>query len=175
MSELVNRPQTMVDIYRLLPEGTPIQVIDNEFYMSPAPNFSHFDVVDRIVDELKKIVARKNSGRVIFAPVAVFLGDKNAVQPDIFFISTENANIIREEGIFGAPDLIIEVLSKGNANADLVKKKAIYEAFGIKEYFIVDPDNKSVITYFFDNHTYVEQTTQQGRLISRVLGEDIGF
>lgn len=50
MSELLKRPETMVDVYRLLPEGTPIQVIDNQFYMSPAPGFSHFNTVDSIVD-----------------------------------------------------------------------------------------------------------------------------
>jgi len=144
MSELLAKPETMVDIYRLLPEGTPVQVIDNRFYMSPAPNFPHFNIVDTIIDELKKIVQKLNSGRVIFAPVDVFLGDKNAVQPDIFYISNENAHIIQESGIFGAPDWIIEVLSTGNQNADLVKKKAVYEEFGVKEYFIVNPADKSV-------------------------------
>lgn len=88
---------------------------------------------------------------MIFAPVDVFLGDKNAVHPDIFYISNGNAPIIKEAGVFGSPDLIVEVLSPGNQNADLIKKKAIYEEFEVKEYFIVDPGDKSVITYYFKN------------------------
>jgi Uma2 family endonuclease len=175
MSELLKRPETMVDVYRLLPEGTPIQVIDNEFYMSPAPNFTHFNTVDGIIDALKKAVVTKNSGRVIFAPVDVFLGDKNAIQPDIFYIDNDNSHIISENGIYGAPDIIIEVLSPGNQNADLVKKKMVYEEFGVKEYFIVNPDDQHVITYWLDNEKYQEQSTQKGRLVSRVLNAEITF
>lgn len=175
MSELLTKPETMVDIYRLLPEGTPIQVINNEFYMSPAPNVPHFNIVDTIVAKLKKIVPKKKSGKVMFAPVDVFLGDKNAVQPDIFYISNENAHIIHESGIFGSPDLIIEVLSHGNKNADLVKKKAVYEEYGVKEYFIVDPADKNVIAYYLENDKYVEQTSLKGKLVSKLLNTEIAF
>lgn len=164
----------MVDVYRLLPEGTPIQVINNEFYMSPAPDFSHFNTVDSIVDKLKQIV-KKTGGRVVFAPVDVFLGDRNAIQPDIFYISKDHLHIIEEDGIYGSPDLIIEVLSPGNKNADLIKKKAVYEEFGVKEYFIVDPADKAVITYYLENGTFVEQPSQKGKLVTQVLCAAIGF
>jgi len=175
MSELLKRPETMVDVYRLLPEGTPIQVINNEFYMSPAPDFSHFNIVDSIVDNLKKAMAKKNSGRVVFAPVDVFLGDKNVVQPDIFYILKENFFKIKEDGIYGAPDIIIEVLSPGNKNADLVKKKAVYEEFGVKEYFIIDPADKGVITYYLENEKYIGQTSQKEKLVSKLLNAEINF
>jgi Uma2 family endonuclease len=130
MSELLKRPGTMLDVYRLLPEGTPIQLINNEFHTSPAPNFSHFNTVDSIIDSLKEIVANKNSGRVIFAPVEVFPGEKNVNQPDIFYISYENSQIISESGIYDAPDIVIEVLSPGNQNAGLVKKKMCMKNLG---------------------------------------------
>src|SRR5215210_5424188 len=175
MSELLKRPETMVDVYRLLPEGSPIQVIDDQFYMSPAPDFSHFNTVDAIVDELKKVVIKKNSGRVIFAPVDVFLGDKNAVQPDIFYVSNGNAHIIKEAGIFGSPDLIVEVLCSGNQNADLIKKKDVYEEFEVKGYFIVDPGDKSVITYYLENKKYVLQRSQKEKLVSKLLNAEIDF
>ena len=66
MSVLMRKPQTLVDVYRLLPEGTPIQVINNQFYMSPSPNFQHFDVLDKIYDLLKEEIKKQNSGRVFF-------------------------------------------------------------------------------------------------------------
>ena len=175
MSELLQRPETMVDVYRLLPEGTPIQVIDNEFYMSPAPNLSHFNIVDSIVDELKKIVSKEAVGKVFFAPVDVFLGEKNAVQPDIFFISNQRTDIIHEEGVYGAPNIIIEVLSPGNKNADLIKKKSVYEEFGVNEYFIVNPIDKEVLAYYLDNKKYSQQPTQTGRLITKILKAEISF
>ena len=175
MSELLERPETMVDVYRLLPEGTPIQVINNQFYRSPAPNVPHFRIVDSLSEKLKKIIKESDLGEVFFAPVDVFLGNKNAVQPDIFYISNKNAHLIHEEGIFGAPDLIAEVLSPGNQSADLIKKKALYEEFGVKEYFIVDPADKNVITYFLENKKFVEQSTQKGKLTSKLLNAEISF
>ncbi len=175
MSELLTKPETMVDIYRLLPEGTPVQVINNHLYMSPAPNVPHFRIVGSLSDEFRRIVKESGLGEVFFAPVDVYLGDINAVQPDIFYISNENAYIVKEAGIFGAPDLIIEVLSPGNQKADLVKKKAVYEEFGVKEYYIVNPANKNVIAYFLENEKYIEQPAQKGKLKSNLLNTEISF
>ena len=175
MSVLMQRPQTLVDVYRLLPEGTPIQVINNQFYMSPSPNFLHFDVLDKISDALKEEVKKLNCGRIFFAPLDVFFGTQNAVQPDIFFISNNNNKLIKEDGIYGAPDLIVEILSPGNRNADLVKKKAVYEQFGVKEYFIVDPVDKSVLCYYLKNGKYAEVKKQKAKFASKLLNKTFIF
>src|SRR4030095_14505788 len=119
MSVLMRKPKTLVDVYRLLPEGTPIQVINNQFYMSPSPRFDHFAVSREIFRNMDLFVRQNNLGDVIYAPVDVSLGDKSAVQPDIFFISNANNDIIKEDGIYGAPDFIVEILSPRNRNADL--------------------------------------------------------
>ncbi len=67
------------------------------------------------------------------------------------------------------------MLSRKNKNADLVKKKAVYEQFGVKEYFIVNPADKKVIAYYLENNKYVEQTTQKGKLITKLLNAEISF
>ena len=175
MSVLMRKPQTLVDVYRLLPEGTPIQVIQNQFYMSPSPNFQHFDILDQVSDALKEEVKKKNSGRVFFAPLDVFLGAANVIQPDIFFISNANKHLIRDDGIYGAPDLIIEVLSPRNRNADLVKKKAIYEQFGVKEYFIVEPSDKTVLSYYLKDGKYTEPKKQKAKFTSKLLSKTFSF
>lgn len=175
MSELMSRPKTIVDIYRLLPEGTPIQVINNEFYISPSPNFQHFDVCDKIIEALKAEVNKLKTGRVFFAPIDVFLGNTSAVQPDVFFISNDKKDSIKEDGIYGAPDLIVEVLSPGNKHADLFKKKDIYEQFGVQEYFVVDPSDKSVVSYCLMNGKYVEQKKQNACLVSELLHKSFVF
>jgi Uma2 family endonuclease len=175
MSVLMRKPQTLIDVYRLLPEGTPIQVINNQFYMSPSPNFQHFDMLDKIADILKMEVKKQNSGRIFFAPLDVFLGTTNAVQPDIFFISTVNNHLIRDDGIYGAPDLIVEILSPRNRNADLVKKKATYEQFGVKEYFIVDPMDKSVLNYYLKDGKYSEPKKQKAKFTSKIFGKTFSF
>ena len=171
----MRKPQTLVDVYRLLPEGTPIQVIQNQFYMSPSPNFQHFDVLDKVSDILRQEVKKQNSGRIFFAPLDVFLGDTNALQPDIFFISNANKHFIKEDGIYGAPDLIIEILSPRNRNADLVKKKSVYEQFGVKEYFIVEPSDKSVLSYYLKDGKYAEPKKQKAKFTSKLLIKTFSF
>lgn len=65
-----------------------------------------------------------------------FLDGKNAFQPGIVFISSAYLSIIKEDGkIHGVPERIVEVLSKGNPDQDLVKWKIVYERCGVKEYF----------------------------------------
>lgn len=175
MSVLMHKPKTLVDVYRLLPEGTPIQVIQNKFYMSPSPNFLHFDILDKIADVLKEEVKKQNLGRIFFAPLDVFLGTSNAIQPDIFFVSNTNNHLIKQDGIYGAPDLIVEVLSQRNRNTDLVKKKAIYEQFGVKEYFIVDPSDKLVLSYYLKDNKYTEPKKQKAKFTSKLLGKTFSF
>ena len=175
MSVLMHKPETLVDVYRLLPEGTPIQVINNQCYISPSPNFQHFDVLDKIADALKEEIKKENPGRIFFAPLDVFLGTTNAIQPDIFFISNANKTFIKEDGIYGAPDLIVEVLSPSNKNTDLIKKKAVYEQFGVKEYFIVDPSDKSVLGYYLKDGKYAEPKKQKAKLTSKILSKTFSF
>lgn len=143
--------------------------------MSPAPSFNHFEIVDSIVDLLKSEVKEQANGKVIFAPVDVYLGTKNAIQPDIMFIQNDRLDIIHSDGIYGAPDIVIEVLSPGNKNDDLVKKKEVYETFGVKEYFIVDPSNKAVIAYYLKEKSFVEQRKAKGKFTSKILKKTFAF
>lgn len=71
--------------------------------------------------------------------------DKTMVQPDILVVCDENK--INKEGIFGAPDLVVEVLSPSTRKKDMSVKLAKYMGAGVREYWIVDPDAKRVIVY----------------------------
>jgi Uma2 family endonuclease len=175
MSVLMQKPQTLVDVYRLLPEGTPIQVINNQFYMSPSPRFDHFSISKEIFINLNAYATQNNLGDVIYAPVDVFLGSNNAVQPDIFFISNANKHFIQQDGIYGAPDLVVEVLSPGNRNTDLIKKKALYGQFGVKEYFIVDPADKTVLSYYLKEGKYTEPKKQKAKFTSKIFSRTFSF
>ena len=87
-------------------------------------------------------------GKIYFAPTDIILNEINVVQPDIFFISEENFKIISEKNIKGTPDLIIEIISPSTAYYDLIEKKELYEKFGVKEYWRVDPQKQWVELYF---------------------------
>jgi Uma2 family endonuclease len=69
--------------------------------------------------------------------------ERNAVQPDIIVVLKKNEKIINKRGhIHGVPDLLVEILSEGNEEHDLVRKKKLYERFGVKEYWVIDPESK---------------------------------
>ncbi len=98
----------------------------------------------------------------------------NALQPDIVFISTANMGIVQYGKIKGSPDLIVEILST-NRKYDEVDKKLIYQRFGVKEYFIVDPSDKSVISYFHDGKKYQLQDSKKGEVKSKILKKTFNF
>jgi len=105
----------------------------------------------------------------------VYLDQKNAFQPDLIFISNANFYKIEEDGLHGAPDLVIEILSPSTAKYDLRKKKAVYERCGVKEYWIVDPTTKSVTGYALRENRFVEIATQTGVIDSPFLGTALRF
>ena len=167
-------PRTAMEVFEMLPEGTLAEVINNVLYMSPAPTFEHQDLLGDLFTKIRMYVTAKNLGKCVFSPVDVYLGNKNAVQPDIIFITTSNLSIIKEGKVIGVPDLIVEVLS-GNKKHDLQTKKDLYEAFGVKEYHIVNQDSKEVITYYFGDKKFVLQETKKGKLKSKLLKKTFSF
>jgi Uma2 family endonuclease len=142
MEALKRPPRTGMEAFKLMPEGTLCQLINDELIMSPAPLIKHARVQNLIFTILYNWTKSEIAGEVFCAPIDVYLNKKNAFQPDVLFISEERKSIIKENGVYGAPDLVIEILSKGTQKFDLVKKKEVYEQTGVKEYWVVDPETK---------------------------------
>lgn len=127
--------------YRTLPEnGRHYQVIDGDLIMSPAPTTRHQRIQASIFLELAAFVKSGQRGLVLCSPLDVILSEDNIVQPDIVYISKERRGIILREGLRGAPDLCVEVLSPSNRELDLNAKRLLYAKFGLPELWIVDPD-----------------------------------
>ena len=106
----------------------------------------------------------------------VFLDNRNAVQPDVLVILADSLVILTDDGkIKGAPDLIIEILSPGNKKHDTEKKKTLYEKFGVKEYFIIDPDNKDTTAYYLAHNKFVKQESVKGKVKSKLLKKVFSF
>ncbi len=136
--------------------------------MAPSP----FALHQRILWELSAIFSeflRSNPiGKFFFAPFDVELNDHNIYQPDLLFVSNNRLNIITEKRVVGAPDLVIEILSKGTRKLDLTTKYRLYEESGVLEYWIVDPDNKSFLFYQLKDKTY-QKIAARETYSSRVL------
>ena len=80
-----------------------------------------------------------NDGEILLAPMDVHLDEDNIVQPDVIYIAKENLGIIRDGYVFGAPNLLVEILSDSTGKRDKTIKKTLYEQFGIQEYWLADP------------------------------------
>ena len=135
-----------VDDYLLLEESNlPCELINGELFMSPAPNPNH----QRISRRLFKLLdgAIKNSGEVFYSPIDLFIDSKNVFQPDLVYISKKSKVYVTERGIEGPPEIIVEIISPANGYSDRNRKKKTYLAFGVKEYWIVDPANKTIEIY----------------------------
>ena len=137
-----------IDDYYAIPEDVRVELIDGVIYYMGAPTTNHQHLVAEIQYMLMDYI-KKNKGRckVLSSPVDVQLNcdDKTMVQPDILVVCDENK--ISKEGILGAPDLVVEVLSPSTRKKDMSVKLAKYMGAGVREYWIIDPDTKRVIVY----------------------------
>lgn len=172
---MVKPPRTGMEAFALMPEGTYCQLINDVLIMSPAPTTQHARIQGKIYSILNNYVEQNKIGEVYFAPVDVYLNTKNAFQPDIFYITNGRKDIIKENGVYGAPDLVIEILSKGNMKTDLVKKKIVYEATGVQEYWVVDPETKWCEGFILQNMAYASAGEGNGELIIKMLNLTISF
>src|SRR3990167_3661381 len=98
--------------YCLLPEdGKQYELIDGELFMTPAPKPKHQEIVLRLATELDGFVRKNGLGKVFISPVDVILEQHTVLEPDVLFIRQQRLEIVKEEAIEGAPDLVVEVLS----------------------------------------------------------------
>lgn len=119
--------------------------------MLPSPTVNHNAVVTNLALIFGNYLKGKEC-RNFTDGVDVHLDEKNIVIPDAMIVC--NKDIIRYDGIYGSPDLIVEILSPATARRDKREKKMFYEKYGVKEYWIIDPVSKSIEVYILKNAKY---------------------
>lgn len=157
--------------YCRLPEGAPYQLIGGKLVMTPSPTPYHQIVLENLRFEVARFVRNNGLGKVLSAPLDVYLGETETYQPDLIFIARDRLNIIEKARVNGAPDLVVEILSPGTAYYDLRKKYKVYEAQGVREYWIVDPEDKSVQVFVAREGKFVldQEVQGSGEVKSHVL------
>ena len=86
----------------------------------------------------------RRRGKVFFSPFDVVLSDSDVVQPDLLFISNARSHIVTDDNVQGAPDLVVEALSLSTSGHDWTTKRELYGRHGVREYWIVDTDERTV-------------------------------
>ena len=141
--------------YERLPEGAPYQLIGGELIMSPSPTFFHQEIIANILEKLRPFVRKNGLGQLALSPLDVHLTEDDIYQPDLIFIRKENLPLIGpHDRIHFVPDLVIEILSPSTAYYDYSHKKAVYCERGVKEYWIVDPEDKTIEIMVKDGNFY---------------------
>lgn len=130
--------------YRNAPEDKRYELLDGDLVVVPAPKEAHQRALMNLTYVLYQSIKKTEAGRVYAAPFDVVLSETDVVQPDLLFISNDRANIITEDNVQGAPDLVIEVLSPSTAERDLTFKRSLYAKYGVQEYWLVDTDARTV-------------------------------
>jgi len=132
--------------YKSLPESETkrYELLEGELIMVPSPNEYHQRISGNLEFILRAFVKDKNLGRIYDAPFDVAFSGEDVVQPDILFVSKERFQIITDEEILGAPDLVVEILSPATAERDRTYKRTLYARYGVHEYWIVDPEKKTI-------------------------------
>ena len=171
--EVATKERYTYQDYLKLEDDKRYELIEGELIMVPAPGTEHQRNAREILVKLYLFVNETGLGEVFFAPTDVILSEECVVQPDLLFISKERLNIIEKRGVFGPPDLVVEIISPSTALFDATTKRDIYERFGIREYWLVSPEEKMVEVFTLEEGRYkiFSQARQAGKIQSHLLAE----
>jgi Uma2 family endonuclease len=139
--------------------------------ISPTPSFYHQELLAKLQILVASFLQQHPLGRLVFAPVDVVFSQDNTSQPDLLFIANENTGIIKTQ-VLGAPELAVEILSPSSIRRDRYEKLEQYARFGVKEYWIIDPANRSVEILTLRDARYAVHASAvgTGAVSSLVLG-----
>ena len=171
MPAVTEKKRWTYEDYCRIEDDNRYEIYRGELIMVAAPSSWHQRYSRNLEFLIWSYVREKGLGEVFYAPIDVIFSKDNVYQPDIIFVGKERADIVKERGIFGAPDLVIEILSPGTAIHDTIMKREVYEGYGVREFWLVNPDEKAIEVLIlkdnvFRRHSYARK---EGTVNSNVL------
>lgn len=133
---------TYEDLF-FLPADKRYEIIEGELYEMPPPSWNHAVTIMALLHLLDPLL-QALGGELATAPVGVFFVGADPVQPDIIGLLPRSPAAPARRGVEGPPDLVVEVLSPSNRAHDRLTKRALYAQAGVREYWLVDPNRRTV-------------------------------
>jgi Uma2 family endonuclease len=130
------------------------EVIDGDLYVTPPPDWLHQEQLLHLAYFVKHWVSTHRLGRLAQPPVGVVLDDENGLDPDLVFFFHEHAHVIQKRGVFGPPDLVVEVLSPSTESRDRGITLRRYASAGVPHYWILDTDGPTIEERVFGEDGY---------------------
>ena len=138
---------TYEDFVHFPNDGRRHELIDGEHYVTPSPNTKHQRISMKLALAFGRYLEHHSIGEIFSAPFDVVFSALDVVEPDLLYISRERWQILTDQHVRGAPDLAVEILSPGTRTTDEIKKRNLYERFGVREYWVVDPELDKIKVY----------------------------
>jgi len=163
------RPLTFEEFVRLFGEDDDIELVDGMVVQRVAARDIHEDLQGWLSFVLRGYAEAKGLGIVRGSRTAVKITEHRGRLPDIVFVRKENAHIVQEDGIFGTPDLVVEIWSPGDRLSDMLSKEADYKSIGVLEIWFVDQQGRKVRVLRKGKEGYEERVMKRGVLRSEVV------
>jgi Uma2 family endonuclease len=158
--------------YQRTPEDERWELIEGLLCRAPSPISRHQLASDALEAAIRSRLRETRYGRLFHAPWDVYLSNTNVIQPDLFVLRADRLGLITERYVKGAPDLVVEVLSPSTASRDQGVKRDLYARFGVLEYWIADPDAKTLEIHSGGSGRYefAQSFTGEDQVTSPLLG-----
>ncbi len=164
---------TIADLDSMPDDGNRYELIEGELFVSCSPSLTHQSVAGNIFLSVTTYLIENPIGKIWMTPGVIF-SEYSGVIPDLVFVSHERRNEIASgDRVMGAPDLVIEIVSPGadNERRDRLAKRQLYGKFGVKEYWIVDFQKRTIEVYLLHGQMLQLHAllTEQDEITSSVL------
>jgi len=165
---------TYSDWLRFPEDGRLYEIVGGELFVNPPPGIRHQRVSRNLEIAIATHLENTKAGEVFDAPIGVRLSEEDVPEPDLVVVLAAHADRIGEQVIEGAPDVVVEILSPGSAQRDVGVKKTLYAKHGIPEYWIADPESRTIEVFSLEASGYVSRALyrREETLSSAVL---VGF
>jgi len=155
-----SRPLTYDDLQRMQEtRDERLELIDGELFVTPSPSPMHQDISGNLYTLFRNVVFESGRGRAYYAPLDVRLDENTIVQPDLIIILSDRSPVLTTARVEGVPSLTVEIISPSTSAYDRVTKRNLYAQHRVPEYWLVDPEAKTVTVFSDprDGHYRAEQ------------------
>ncbi|MGH8932409.1 MAG: Uma2 family endonuclease [Egibacteraceae bacterium] len=148
---------TYDDLAAFPDDGLRRELIGGQLIVTPAPRPRHQLFVVELTTELN-LHARTHGGQVFCAPLDVYFAHDDVAEPDVLYLLPQHLDRVEDKFVRGAPDLVVEMSSPSTRHLDLVRKRNLYERYGVPEYWYADLDTEAVHAHRLADGTYGDPT-----------------
>jgi len=139
---------THADLLAMPDDGKRREIVEGELFVTPSPDLNHQRISRRMGFALAKYLETRPIGEIFTAPLDVILSNFDVLEPDLLIVLNERRDILKT-WVEGAPDLVVEILSPTTALRDRGPKLKAYARHGVREYWIVDPEQRAIEVFRF--------------------------